>query len=95
LKLQREFLKIGATMERIDYSKWAVSTVILAVNVIAQPGHFSYVSSGKVLHIFLIRHVDSDDPFINAIELRALQNCMYGQANPGTMLILNSRNDVG
>jgi hypothetical protein len=43
----------------------------------------------------MIRDFDTDDPFINAIELRALQNGMYGQAKPGTMLILNSRKNGG
>jgi len=32
-----------------------------------------YVSSGRELYICLIRKYNSDDPFINAIELRALQ----------------------
>jgi hypothetical protein len=61
-----------------------------------------YVSYGKMLYICMIRDFDTDDPFINAIdpfinaiELRALQNGMYGQAKPGTMLILNSRKNGG
>lgn len=44
------------------------------------------VSSGKVLYICLIRTFESDDPFISAIELRRLQDGMYGQAKPGTIL---------
>ena len=48
-----------------------------------------------MLYICLIRDFDTDDPFINAIELRALQNGMYVQAKPGTMLHSVSRTDVG
>jgi hypothetical protein len=54
-----------------------------------------YVISGMVLYICLIRTSDTDDPFINAIELRTLQNGMYSQANSGTMLSLKSRENVG
>jgi hypothetical protein len=46
------------------------------------------VSSGTLLYICLIRTSETDDPFINAIELRTLRDGMYAQAKPGTMLIL-------
>jgi len=52
------------------------------------------VSSGTVLYICLIRTSERDDPFISAIELRTLQDGMYAQAKPGTML-LTAFYDVG
>lgn len=54
-----------------------------------------YVSSGEVLYVCLIRSRDADDPFINAIELRTLQNGMYSQAKSGTMLYKKARYDLG
>jgi hypothetical protein len=45
-----------------------------------------FVSSGTVLYICLIRTSETHDPFISAIELRTLQNGMYGEAKPGTLL---------
>eukprot|EP00253_Pinus_taeda_P031186 PITA_31186 len=54
-----------------------------------------YVSSGEVLYVCLIRSRDADDPFINAIELRTLQNGMYSQAKSGTMLFKQERADLG
>lgn len=54
-----------------------------------------YVSSGKILYICLLRDYKTDDPFINAIELRTLENGMYRQAKSGTMLSLQARADVG
>lgn len=54
-----------------------------------------YVSSGEVLYVCLIRSRDADDPFINAIELRTLQNGMYSQAKSGTMLSKKARADLG
>eukprot|EP00253_Pinus_taeda_P005299 PITA_05299 len=53
------------------------------------------VSSGRLLYVCLIRTSESDDPFISAIELRTLQQGMYGQAKPGTMLMLVWRYDAG
>lgn len=54
-----------------------------------------YVSSGEVLHVCLIRNTETYDPFINAIELRTLQNGMYSQAKSGRMLFKQVRADVG
>ena len=54
-----------------------------------------FVSSGRVLYICLIRTSEPDDPFISAIELRTLQQGMYRQAKPGTMLMSAWRYDVG
>lgn len=66
---------------------------------IADPDFFSkesiFVSSGRVLYVCLIRTSASDDPFINSIELRTLRVGMYGQAKPGSMLSLSSRNNAG
>eukprot|EP00253_Pinus_taeda_P005300 PITA_05300 len=53
------------------------------------------VSSGRLLYICLIRTSESDDPFISAIELRTLQQGLYGQAKPRTMLMLVWRYDAG
>jgi len=47
--------------------------------------------SSRVLYSFLIRTSESDDPFINAIELRTLRDGMYAEAKPGSMLILRRR----
>ena len=52
-------------------------------------------SSGTVLYICLIRTLESVDPFISAIELRKLQDGMYGHAKPGTILKNIWRTDVG
>lgn len=54
-----------------------------------------FVSSGRVLYVCFIRTSESDDPFINAIELRILRDGMYGQAKPGSMLRLSSRDNAG
>lgn len=54
-----------------------------------------YVSSGELLYVCLIRRLETDDPFISAIELRTLQNGMYSQAKSGSMLFKHSRIDVG
>lgn len=54
-----------------------------------------YVSSGELLYVCLIRTSETDDPFINSIELRALQNGMYSQAKSGTMLFKQATVDVG
>lgn len=54
-----------------------------------------YVSSGEVLYVCLIRSRDADDPFINAIELRTLQNGMYSQAKSDRMLFKSGRADLG
>lgn len=54
------------------------------------------VSSGSVLYVCLIRTSDTDDPFINAIELRTLRKGMYhAAAKPGTLLGFMERQDVG
>lgn len=53
------------------------------------------VSSGSVLYICLIRTSERYDPFISAIELRVLQDGMYRWAQPGTMMSLQLRCDVG
>lgn len=52
-------------------------------------------SSGTVLYICLIRTLEFVDPFISAIELRKLQDGMYGHAKPGTILKNIWRTDVG
>lgn len=49
-----------------------------------------FVSSGSVLYVCLIRTSETDDPFINAIELRTLRDGMYGQAKPRRMLSSHS-----
>jgi hypothetical protein len=54
-----------------------------------------FVSSGRVLYLCLIRTSESEDPFINAIELRTLQDDMYRQAKPGTSLHKYARIDFG
>ena len=54
-----------------------------------------FVSSGKVLYVCLIRTSETDDPFINAIELRTLRDGMYTQAKPGTSLQAYRRVDFG
>lgn len=58
-------------------------------------GEKIFVSSGNMLYICLIRTSETFDPFINAIELRTLQSGMYQHAQPGTLLSLNARYDVG
>ena len=54
-------------------------------------------SNGTVLYICLIRTFESEsnDPFISAIQLRKLQDGMYGQAKPGTILKNIWRSDLG
>ena len=52
-------------------------------------------SSGTVLYICFIRTLESVDPFISAIESRKLQDGMYGQVKPGTILENVCRIDVG
>eukprot|EP00253_Pinus_taeda_P035970 PITA_35970 len=52
-------------------------------------------SSGTVLYICLVRTLESDDPFISAIELRKLEEGMYGQVKPGTILKYIWRTDIG
>jgi len=61
------------------------------------PFHYEriLVSSGRVLYICLIRTWETDDPFINAIELRTLRDGMYREAKPGTMLHTLWRRDIG
>ena len=54
-----------------------------------------FVISGRVLYLCLIRTSESEDPFINAIELRTLQDDMYRQAKPGTSLHKYARIDLG
>jgi hypothetical protein len=54
-----------------------------------------FVNSGRVLYVCLIRTSESDNPFINAIELRTLQDGMYRQAQPGTLLLTYDRVDLG
>jgi hypothetical protein len=53
------------------------------------------VSSGTLLCICLIRTSETDDPFINAIELRTLRDGMYAEAKPGTMLSSRRRLNCG
>ncbi|XP_059071619.1 probable LRR receptor-like serine/threonine-protein kinase At5g48740 [Cryptomeria japonica] len=52
-------------------------------------------SSGNALFICLIRTSETVNPFISAIELRTLQQGMYPQAKPGTMLRMDARYDAG
>lgn len=52
-------------------------------------------TSSHVLFICLIRISETVNPFISSIELRTLQQGMYPQAKPGTMLRMAARYDAG
>ena len=68
---------------------------ITTTNRIGVYDEFIVVTSGTVIYVCFIKTSESDDPFISGIEMRALQYGMYRQAQPGTMLSLETRVDIG
>eukprot|EP00253_Pinus_taeda_P025369 PITA_25369 len=79
------------SIETVDMMAQRNVTLDLVIPILYE---FILVTNGRVLYICLVRS-EYFDPSISAIEMRRLQEGMYINAQPGTMLVTVSRYDVG
>lgn len=73
---------------------YVISQNLLTSLAISCQWPLTCLTFGSVLYICLVGS-DNDDPSISAIEMRRLQEGMYKNAQPGTILATISRYDVG
>ncbi|GLJ59098.1 hypothetical protein SUGI_1492690 [Cryptomeria japonica] len=73
----------------------SVRNITSRISQLNLPSERILFSSSDALFICLIRTSETVTPFISAIELRTLQQGMYPQAKPGTILRMEARYDAG